>query len=240
MLNGVDDQRYLPADEGERDRFRRELGLNSDTKLIAFIGRLEEAKGSKILIEYARQIADSSTCLLVQYPGFGKEEQIKRYSKIAAQISSVSPGNVHIVPDEDPKGRRIVRYCDFLIHPSLSEVAPLTVIESWMSGVGVIATNSTSFYEEVHIALPAHALYKAHLPNEINWRETKREFLKISGEGARSVAQEMHAEALRATRPTDETRDDLATMARDAGFTLEKMAQRLDQIYSDIERSRDA
>jgi hypothetical protein len=111
-------------------------------------------------------------------------------------------------------------------------VAPRTVIESWMSGVPVVATRCTPFFEEVSGLASATELVP--LPPEPDFESRDRARLRIEDPSTRaSLAAEMLSRVL-PTRPTDVRRREIAVLARANGFSANDMVEGLRRIYESV------
>jgi glycosyltransferase involved in cell wall biosynthesis len=153
VSNGVRKHLFFPSSASERASFRRELGILGQRKLIGFVGRLTKAKGLDILESICRQIENVDADLLIQFPYWHNSidpTERDRSLAMALSIRELAPKSIFIYPDSAPRiNPRPVRFLDALLMPSLSELQPMVVLEALASGVPVIGTRCTPFYDEL-------------------------------------------------------------------------------------------
>jgi glycosyltransferase involved in cell wall biosynthesis len=231
VRNGVDDTLFRPTHLQERTAWRRRAGISDSGTLLAYVGRLENAKGLQVLEALAALLPDSNCHLLVQYPAWTGIP--RSFEARARRIARAGAGRVHLMPDEHPGGDRPIRYCDLLVHPSLSEVAPRTVIESWMSGVPVVATRCTPFFAEIPELSFATRLVE--LPETLGLESLDRERLRIDDQGmATSLAAELLRQVPDLSPIDDQGRSEIARLARVSGFSAGDMVASLGRIYENV------
>jgi glycosyltransferase involved in cell wall biosynthesis len=124
-----------------------------------------------------------------------------------------------------------------LIAPSLSEVQPLTILEALMSGVPIVATRSTPFYEEL---LEAGVRYRwcRTIPLPKRFREGSREIgkLTLTAEEAELIAMNIVG-VLRDNPPiSDRERHALARKMHKLGFVEAAMCRSFRDIYAEAIR----
>ena len=95
----------------------------------------------------AKKLPDDAT-LLIQYP-VGRYKYARETNHIAREVSSLSHRRISLCPDTNIKSPRPIVYADMLVATALSEAAPLSAIESVLSGIPIVAANSTPFYTEL-------------------------------------------------------------------------------------------
>jgi glycosyltransferase involved in cell wall biosynthesis len=134
IKNGVSQ----PANSGRilRDSLCREIGAESDSKLIGMIARLQPVKGHKFFIEAAARVITREPKAIFVIVGDGPlkseiEEQaarlcIKERLRMLGDRTDVS---------------RIVASLDLLVLASLHEGLPNAVMEAMSAGVPVVATS---------------------------------------------------------------------------------------------------
>jgi glycosyltransferase involved in cell wall biosynthesis len=142
---------------------------------------MTEAKRLRVIKSICSTIDDEDFALFIQYPDWQAvtEGVGTSYRQIACELKARSPAKIVLWPDSTPRlAPRPVRYLDVLIAPSLSEVQPLTTLEALLSGVPIIATRSTPFYEEL---LEAGAKYRwcRTIPLPRRFKEGSREMSKL-------------------------------------------------------------
>jgi len=231
--NGIDPIRFQPSTLEDRNAWRLERGIVNSRLLVGFVGRLETAKGVQLLEDFVRLSEDTRVHLLLQF--FACDE---KSSKAAQLIRKLAPDRVSLYPDSDVSTLRPVRHLDLLLHPSLSEVCPLVVLEALHSGVPVLATRSTPFYSELEqLSFPNDFIHLIDLPI---LSEHTRSKLSVSAEDAKRSARHLVEIANNFYPPTDGFRARLARNVLGCRFSQNKMAASFNQIYSEaLELHRD-
>jgi glycosyltransferase involved in cell wall biosynthesis len=180
--NGVPGRLFCPASPEERAVFRGRNGISRTQRLVGIVGPMTEAKGLQIIKRICSKIADEDFALFIQYPDWQAvtESVGTTYRQIACELKARSPAKIVLWPDSTPRlAPRPIRYLDALIAPSLSEVQPLTALEALISGVPIVATKSTPFYDEL---LEAGAKYRwcRTVPLPKRFKEGSREVSKLT------------------------------------------------------------
>lgn len=225
----VDTEFFYPSIRSERREFRSRIGLAEDDKAVLFTGRLEPAKGTKILEDLCAS-SRREFAILVQYPAWEevreKEALFQSYLDICRRVSAFP--DVYPLPDDSPRfdprsDPKPVRFADVFVSTSLSEVQPLVLLEALASGVPYVGTNSTPGYAELQhrfrdsatlsgaietIDLP-HNFYQGAFP-----RFTKSDF------DYQTIADQLVEAINRKAVPDDSARAALSTEFLDRGFTV--------------------
>jgi glycosyltransferase involved in cell wall biosynthesis len=128
VANGV------PRREGNRERFRRELGIGDSGALVVSVGNLYPVKGHEVLVRALAAVATDPPWRLA-IAGRGEEDQRLR---VMAEASGAA-GRVHLlgyradIPD-------ILAGADIFAMPSLSEGLPLALIEAMFAARAIVAS----------------------------------------------------------------------------------------------------
>jgi glycosyltransferase involved in cell wall biosynthesis len=236
VRNGVDASRFRPTTHEERRAFKRSQGITEDCLLVANIGALSVAKGSQALAVFAELLKGTRVHLAQEFQpprrGPGATDESMRQRALAQRIKRAAPDNVHLLPCEDSFADRAIRYCDVLIHFSLGEVAPLTVIEGWMSGLRVIATASTPFYREVEMLEFALQVLTTRLTLRASQADLSNRELNTGT--AEDLAYEAMQKLAEMFPPDDTLRRRIAEAARAEGFSATHMISRCSTIYQSV------
>ncbi|MCI0567545.1 MAG: glycosyltransferase, partial [Acidobacteria bacterium] len=141
--NGVPLQRF--ADRTTRDGMRAALGLDSRSRVIGSVGRLDEpVKGFAVLLEalemLGRRMPDVVCLICGDGPARAQLENSARKRGLSAQVRFL--GERQDIP-------RVLQALDLYVQPSLSEGFGLSVLEAMASGVPVVATHSGGLPEVV-------------------------------------------------------------------------------------------
>jgi glycosyltransferase involved in cell wall biosynthesis len=168
--NGVDGNRFCPADD--RDRARRELGLSPNATFILFVGRICPEKGVGDLIDAFTRIAvelPQTKLLLV-----GTMAAAYR-NELDANLAKIEP-NVRkriIVRPVTGTPEKYLAIADLVCLPSTCEEAfPLGLIEAMAAGAPVVATRVGNFAEilgENHLDALVAPGDVAGLAERISW-----------------------------------------------------------------------
>ncbi|GAA3220930.1 glycosyltransferase [Actinocorallia longicatena] len=140
VRNGVDLNRFRPADDAARAAARRELGLSPDARIAVCVGRLTRQKGQDTLLAawpQVRRACPGAELFLVgdgQWPGG------------AAQQDSFS--GARLVPAVDDP-RRWYECADVVVLPSRWEGLPLTALEALATGRSLVVTDVPGLTEVV-------------------------------------------------------------------------------------------
>ncbi len=231
VYNGVDRNRFRVAEDKERKVLRQKHGIKDDLKLVAFVGRLERAKGLQILQEFCRQIAGTRLALLIQFPS-NTAKTIELYSETATALRDICPERIFIHRDEDYNSDRPVRHADILLTTSLSEVCPLVVLEAFMAGIPVVGTHATPFYDELsQLGIPVNSFRFVPLPKEGNF-EVERSKLTVDQPAAKTIAEQLIKIAAQWPHSSTEEKHSLSRAAYAAGFDQQTMSDLFQRIYS--------
>lgn len=130
--NGIEEQH--PREDSAV--VRRALGLESDAKLVACIGRIAFHKGSADMVDAAIEVASEVTAARFVFAGDGplEEELRSRVAAAGLQQKIIFTGIMDEVLG-------LIAASDLVVLPSLSEGLPLTLLEAAMLGRAMVATD---------------------------------------------------------------------------------------------------
>jgi sugar transferase (PEP-CTERM/EpsH1 system associated) len=128
IYNGVDSERYRPAD-GE-ERVRAELGISKDEFVVTICGRLDPIKDHSTLFRAFASVRSAGVATRLLVVGDGAERQ--RLEREAGD-GTVFLGDRQDVPD-------ILRATDVFALTSLNEGISNTILEAMATGLPVVAT----------------------------------------------------------------------------------------------------
>lgn len=229
--NGVDTERFKPTNVRERGEFRLNHSIPSESKLVIFVGRLERAKGTQVLEALCGKIREeSSLALMVQF--LSNSSRTGNYESKAKELEEIGGRNVVLFPDTDTNSDRPVRYADILILPSLSEVAPLVVLEALVGGLKVIVLDCTEFYDELREdSYLAEVVSLIPMPCSFSLGGSRRE-LRVEERDAIDVGSDFLKKIKDTTVPDDIERRETSRRIKHAGYQTEKMIADFKSIYS--------
>jgi glycosyltransferase involved in cell wall biosynthesis len=136
--NGVDTDRFRPADEKERRRLRQKLGLSLDGPLVVFTGVVRVRKGIDTLLSawrfVARKHPDASLVLVGPVDEMEPADRTTLLRSIEESPGTVVPGFKREVED-------YLRAADIFVLPSRVEGLANALIEAMACGLSSIASN---------------------------------------------------------------------------------------------------
>ncbi len=144
--NGVDTDRFRPAEAGERDDCCRELGLDPSFKWVAFVGFFSRDKNPDLLLDawLALPPAVREGTGLV-FAGATESKYHEVDSTLAQRIRTDASrlGLLERVRflGELPAVERLYRAADALAMPSTREAFGMVLVEAMASGLPVVATH---------------------------------------------------------------------------------------------------
>src|SRR5262249_40422925 len=136
LPNTVDTTRFRPAETGERERTRAELGWPTDRPLGIFVGRLSREKGIVDLLQAWERVPAPAT-LAVVGPDMPEHpwDESRRAREIAGSPSLKDRVIFHgATSDPAP----LYRAADFAVVPSHWESFGLSAAEAMASGLAVV------------------------------------------------------------------------------------------------------
>lgn len=149
--NAIDIKAFMQG--GDRERWRREFGIDSRNVTFVYSGRITPEKGVRELIEAYIRMADASDCstklLIVGKSWFGTDD----VDPYAEELKALSAGRDDIiftgfVQHEDMPG--VLSAADVAVIPSRwEEPFGLVVLEAMVAGLAIIATRSGAIPEIV-------------------------------------------------------------------------------------------
>ncbi|MCM8826813.1 MAG: glycosyltransferase [Candidatus Omnitrophica bacterium] len=133
IYNGINEENFRISGE-IREKIRKELGVNDNTKVLGIIGRLVEPKGHKFLFN-AMGMLDGKYNLKVVVVGEGVEKET-----LKEMVRSLGLEDKVIFTGFRNDVNNILQSIDILVIPSLREGLPLVMLEAMASGVPVISS----------------------------------------------------------------------------------------------------
>ncbi|MBJ6984077.1 glycosyltransferase [Luteimonas sp. MC1750] len=135
IVNGIDTAVFQPAD---RSSARAALGIRPDARLVAYVGRMVEAKGLRELIEAFTALAAADRQVELVLVGHGVMQAELRALAAATGLGERIhfPGGM-----EPPDVARWLAACNVLALPSWSEGYPNVLVEAIASGRPVVASD---------------------------------------------------------------------------------------------------
>lgn len=132
---GVDEKRYFPVNEKDKQKLRNQMGFGKEEKLILCIGELLPNKNQVMAIKMMKNIVKKYPTSLLLLAGNGPEKEcleqqiincdMQKHVKILGYVTNLQDYQ-HIV--------------DIAISCSKREGLPLNIVEAMLSGTPVVAT----------------------------------------------------------------------------------------------------
>ncbi len=134
ILNGVDESTYNIAIDKEKKR--KELGINRDGLIIGLGVRLSEQKGVAYLIDAMPEVIKVYPDITLVVAGSGEiENELKRKVYDLGLTTNI------LFPGARTDIHELLKLFDLYILPSLWEGLPMTILEAMAAGCPIIATN---------------------------------------------------------------------------------------------------
>jgi len=131
IYNGVDGSRFQLAG---REVTRTELGYRDTDIVIGVVGRMEQVKNYKLLIDVLADIQDTRNIRLLAI-GEGLEK-----IKLEKQVNDSGLGKIAVFPGYMENVERYYAAMDIFVLPSFSEGLSNTLLEAMISGVAAIGS----------------------------------------------------------------------------------------------------
>lgn len=134
--------KFHPISEEQSNRYRRNLGIDIDTKVIVFIGRIVIEKGIMDLLRAFKIIIEREKDVILLLVGGGNiMDQVKNFiesNNLTPQIKIFG-----VIPND--KIPPLLQISDVFVLPSYNEVRPRTAIEAMACGKPVVGTLIPAF-----------------------------------------------------------------------------------------------
>lgn len=128
--NGIDMEKFKKRDTDLKGR----LGVPEDYKIIAFIGRLIEAKGVQDLITAFKEVKNKAKVKLLIVGSGNYKNQLMKIAVEDKDILFLGEKNEEEIVD-------LLNITDIFVNPSYSEGLPTSVLEAAACGCAIIATD---------------------------------------------------------------------------------------------------
>ncbi len=187
--NGIDLDRYATLNGEPSGSLRQDLGIESATFLLGFLGRFMEQKGFLCLMEALDKLLDvgatvrpvhllavgSGDCLVNYRWELDRYPRVKRRVTFLEHVANVAP---------------VLRELDLLVMPSLWEACPILPMEALCMGVPVLGSNCVGLREVLRdspsVTVPANdasalaAAIREAIANP--WQSDARKYIPIARE----------------------------------------------------------
>jgi glycosyltransferase involved in cell wall biosynthesis len=182
-----------------RQRAREECGFDKDDIVFLQVGTLTRRKAQlsslKALIEAKDKLPSSSRLLFVGARSFrpGEREYINEIQSLVEEHDLKETVQIHNVTDDIYK---FYLASDVLIHPSINEVLPLSILEACYFGLPVIVSNLDGMPEVIrdqHDGLLVNPYDISSIADAMSRLASDADLRKIMGESARFSVEVRHS-----------------------------------------------
>jgi len=132
--NGIETDIFKPAEPGERERIRDELGILRDALVVGNIGRFTPGKRIHVLAAVFAEIHAEYPNLHLLLVGDGEKEKA-----VIESLRGVDESRIHL-PGFVGNPETMFGALDIFVLPSINEAFPLVLLEAMASGVASIST----------------------------------------------------------------------------------------------------
>ena len=226
VRNGVDTKTFRPPGQSEIAEYRSAWDIPNGACVVAFVGQLTNAKGWQILREVAARLPSNIFLVARSLPD---------YAKRLRELRALNPDQIRVqVEENENRGSLPTRYADALLITSLSEVAPLVSSEALVSGVPVIATDCTPFFQELsNDGFAVKDISLVPLPADI-CEETMGN-LKLSAKQSKATSSQIIDRLHEILPVNDSERKSRQMKAISIGIDQDQMLDEYTRLYSAID-----
>lgn len=136
IYNGAPLEQFVPASDEAVARLRAELGIPPEHKVLVTIGRLDEQKGIRYLLEAVPKLRESAPPFTLIVVGDGPYAE-----SLQEQASTLGIAENIIFAGFQQDIRPYQTLADIQVFPSLWEGTPLTVFEAMAMGKAIVSTD---------------------------------------------------------------------------------------------------
>ena len=138
----VDTKAFRPADEGEREQARAELGLAHAGFTVCYVGHLEQRKGVERLVEAFAGIYEERSTARLLLVGGGREGPEDTEPSLRALVEQLGLEETVRFCGAQPDPRPFLHASDVFVLPSFREGMPNALLEAMACGLPCIAPPS--------------------------------------------------------------------------------------------------
>lgn len=221
LLNGIETDRFRFREAARMEK-RHELGIGDEELVFLHIGRMEEQKNHRFLLQIMKEIERMEKKSRLLLCGCGPLEGELR-AQAAADVCFLG------VRDDIPA---LMMASDAMIFPSLFEGLPVTLVEAQAAGLPVLMSDTvtdevilTDLVQTMSLRESAHLWAQQALGMaEPTWRAAEQS-VKVAGQIQRAAQQARERSAY-------------AQEIRSAGYDVEQSAKWLAEFYLSCQRGQ--
>ena len=130
---------------GLRSSVRARLGVGNDTSILLTVGRLDDQKGHRQIVEALPRLLSERPDLVLAWAGDGPLRQA-----LAADLRRLGLDSHVLILGQRNDVSDLLRAADLFLFPSLFEGLPFALLEAMAHGLPVVASDAASIPEIVH------------------------------------------------------------------------------------------
>lgn len=140
IANGISDSYYQVA--SERDGVRRELGIDLESRIALFVGRIVKSKGLDTCIEALAPLLQTENLYLVcAGPHSSNSKELECFKEMRSLTSQRGCENRVLFLGRRCDVPRLMASSDILVHPTRTEGFGLVLAEALAAGLPIVASN---------------------------------------------------------------------------------------------------
>lgn len=144
VLNGVDSERFVPAEPARREALRSALGVGKEQLLVLFVGRFHSQKQPEAVVKLAEALrarGDDHVRFVMIGDGELKESTAAMITRLGLD------DRITMLGFQDPL--HAYQAADLFVMPSLYEGFPIAVLEAMAAGCPVLRSRTGGFLEAI-------------------------------------------------------------------------------------------
>lgn len=140
IANGISDSYYQAA--SERDSVRHELGIDLESRIALFVGRIVKSKGLDICIEALAPLFETQNLYFVcAGPHSSNSKELECYKEILSLVRQIGCVKRVLFLGRRFDVPRLMASSDILVHPTRTEGFGLVLAEALAAGLPIVASN---------------------------------------------------------------------------------------------------
>jgi glycosyltransferase involved in cell wall biosynthesis len=139
--NGVDTNRFIPADPARKASLRDTLFLPPTAPVVVYTGRLVSYKGLRLLLEAWHRTHDKYADAVLVLVGAGGLDIHNCEAELRAYANANGLGETVRFAGGVPNVHEYLQAADFFVLPTLNDAFPSSLIEAMACGLPVITTS---------------------------------------------------------------------------------------------------